>query len=266
MLRYEIFHDVLGQAITDWRRRSEAFRQEEAIRREQEEQRRKELQEAEARRQRERSSYLKIGLLVLSAVIVLLLVAVGFAWQQRRAAVEESKKTRFALEQAQQAAREAEAAARAAIEARSAQASRVEPSAAPVGSRLREAFLGGDTNKAVAAARELALLNETARFRSERVSQNYGIEQGQVYEFSIQPLPDSFPGGLRSLAAVTFKMNHPTFRNQVLIGDPKRNFRASYIGWGCLTRVPVLLEYADPRRPPELAVFDMCENLATVSR
>ncbi|MPZ75813.1 MAG: hypothetical protein GEU77_04760 [Deltaproteobacteria bacterium] len=280
IIRYEIFHDVLGPAITDWRRRSEAVKQQEAIRREQEERSRKELEDAEARRQRDRSRYQKLGLIFLSTALLILLFVSWFAWQQRLAALDESeraqnamaqaqdesRKARFALAQAQQAAREAEAAARAAIEARSAQARRVEPSGAAMGSRLREAFLSGDTDKAVATARDLGLLNETARFRAQRVSQNYGIEQGQIYEFSMQPLPDSFAGGLRSLAAVTFKMNHPTFRNQVLTGDPKRNFRTSYIGWGCLTRVPVLLEYADPRRAPELAVFDMCDNLETVSR
>jgi hypothetical protein len=280
IIRYEIFHDVLGPAITDWRRRSEAVKQQDAIRREQEERSRKELEDAEARRQRDRSRYQKLGLIFLSTALLILLFVSWFAWQQRLAALDESeraqnamaqaqdesRKARFALAQAQQAAREAEAAARAAIEARSAQARRVEPSGAALGSRLREAFLSGDTDKAVATARELGLLNETARFRAQRVSQNYGIEQGQVYEYSMQPLPDSFASGLRSLAAVTFKMNHPTFRNQVLTGDPKRNFRASYIGWGCLTRVPVLLEYADPRRAPELAVFDMCDNLETVSR
>jgi hypothetical protein len=34
-------------------------------------------------------------------------------------------------------------------------------------------------------------------------------------------------------------------------------------GWGCLTTVPVFLEYAEPRRPPEVALFEMCDKLDT---
>lgn len=264
--RYEIFHDVLGQAITDWRRRHEAAREQEAIRQEQEARRLEELKAAEAKRQRQRSRYLKIGVTVLSIGVLVLVGVSWFAWQQRKEALLALEEAKFARAQAEDAARAAQATAQAAIEARSVQAKRAEPSRAAEGTRLRDAFLGGDTAAVEETAHRLGLLNEQVRFRSQRVPKNLKIEQGDVYEFSMWPVADSVPGGLQGLAAVTFKMNHPTFRNKVLVGDPKQGFRASYIGWGCLGSVPVLLEYADPRKPPEVALFAMCDHLETVSR
>jgi hypothetical protein len=49
--RYEVFRDVLGAAILDWRRRQELVRQQKALLREHETQRREKLREIEARRQ-----------------------------------------------------------------------------------------------------------------------------------------------------------------------------------------------------------------------
>jgi hypothetical protein len=257
--RYEIFHDVLGQAITDWRRRHEVAREQEAIRREQEQRRLEEVKAAEAKRQHERSRYLQIGLGVLSVGVTILLALSWIAWQQAREA-------RYALALAEQAAREANSTAQAGIEARSAQASVVHPTRAAASTELREAFLTGDTDGVEQVARRLRLLNQEVRFQGQRVPLDYRIAQGQVYEFSMWPIPDSVPGGLRSLAVVTFKMNHPTFKVRLLVGDRDRGFRVGYIGWGCLGTVPVLLEYVDPSRSPEVALFEMCANLETVSR
>jgi hypothetical protein len=277
-VRYEIFHDVLGPAITDWRRRREAVKTQSAIRQEQEERRREELRLAEERRRRERSRYLKVGLVVLSIGVVALSIVSWVAWTKSQEAAERTEQARLALDQArreslelrlamqqlQQASKAAEAGARAAIGA--ARTSRGEPPGRSAASELREAFLGGDTGDIRDTARRLGLLNEQIRFRARRVPQDYRIEQGQIYEYSMEPVADSVPGGLRRLLVVTFKMNHPTFRTKLLVGDPQKGFRATYIGWGCLTAVPVLLEYADPSQPPQVAIFDMCDNTETVGR
>ncbi len=132
---------------------------------------------------------------------------------------------------------------------------------------LREAFLSGDTDAAEATARRLNLLNETVEFRAERVPQNYSVAQGQIYAFTMWPVPGSVPGGLRTLSAVTYKMNHPTFiKSKLLVGDPTQAFHATYYGWGSLSRVPVLLEYADATRPPELVMFAMADSVVEVTR
>jgi hypothetical protein len=266
MTRYEIFHDVLGQAITDWRRRHEAGREQEAIRREEETRRLEELKAAEVTRQRQRSRYMKIGVTVLSIGVLVLAVVSWYAWRQSVYAMRALQQEQYARAQAEEATRAAQAAAQAAIEARALQARRVQPSRAALGTGLREAFLDGDTVAVEETARRLGLLNEQVRFRSQRVPRHYKIEQGDVYEFTMRPVAESVPGGLQSLAAVTFKMNHPTFRNKVLVGDPKQGFRAGYTGWGCLGTVPVLLEYVDPGKPPEVALFPMCDRLETLGR
>jgi hypothetical protein len=41
-----------------------------------------------------------------------------------------------------------------------------------------------------------------------------------------------------------------------------RGFRASYIGWGCLTRIVAVIEYKDPARPASATEFDMCASLS----
>ena len=53
--------------------------------------------------------------------------------------------------------------------------------------------------------------------------------------------------------------DHPTFKNSILAAGPDRAFKASYDGWGCLDRVIAVVEYRDPDRQAEAALFNMCE-------
>lgn len=86
--RYEIFHDVLAQAILNWRRRVVARQEEETIRREEQERRAEEQQEAERRRERDRSRVMRRALISLSIVFVIIVGLLGFAlWQMRRASI-----------------------------------------------------------------------------------------------------------------------------------------------------------------------------------
>ena len=265
-VRYEIFHDVLGPAITDWRRRHEALKEQDAIRRQEEQQRFAELEAADERRKRDRARYLKFGLVSLSLAIVVLCGALFVAVSQYRLANRRAEEASASEKEARAALERAEAASRSAIEARGKISSLAEtPAASARGEELRQAFLQADTAVVEETARRLGLLNEQARYRAQRVEQGPRGEQGQSYEFSLEPVASSIPGGLAALAAVTFKMDHATFRNKLLGGDRNRGFRASYFGWGCLAKVAVLLEYADPRRSPELGMFPMCASLETAA-
>ena len=88
-LRYEIFHDVLAQAILDWRRRFDVQRQEERIRQEEQERRAEEQEEAEKRREKERSRLMRRAIMIMSVLMVLMLLALVMAfWQSRRAKKE----------------------------------------------------------------------------------------------------------------------------------------------------------------------------------
>ena len=65
---------------------------------------------------------------------------------------------------------------------------------------------------------------------------------------------------------VTYRLDHPTFKNALLTTGPDRDFTASYDGWGCLPQVIVLIEYVNPEQSPEIAEFDMCAALGCGQR
>lgn len=280
---------MLGQAIADWRQRHEAIQGQEAIRREEEERRRAELQAAEERREKERSRFLKIGASVLAVCVVVLLGALGVAWQQRDKAVtaraqaeEESGKALRALKKAEAetqlaqlaihdpnlAAQQVDAKAQAAILARERKAEVHPGSTGPSpGAELRQAFLTEGVQPIEDTAVRLGLLNDRIRFRAQRfLLEGYSTEQRAIYQYSLWPVSESVPGGLKTLAAVTYKMNHPSFKNKFLTGDPSLDFLAYYVGWGSMNWVPVLIEYTDLSRPPEVAIFAMTENVETGTR
>jgi tetratricopeptide (TPR) repeat protein len=90
--RYEIFHDVLAQAILNWRRRFVAAQQEEKIRREEQERRAEEQQEAERNRERESSRRIKMALIVLSIAFVVIVSSLGFGyWQMTKASKKQQE-------------------------------------------------------------------------------------------------------------------------------------------------------------------------------
>ncbi|HXD33668.1 MAG TPA: tetratricopeptide repeat protein [Pyrinomonadaceae bacterium] len=92
LMRYEIFHDVLAQAILNWRRRYVATQQEEKIRREEQARREAEQEEAQRRSELERSRRLRktiSGLLVALSIMGALL---GFALWEWHQATRQSKR------------------------------------------------------------------------------------------------------------------------------------------------------------------------------
>lgn len=86
LMRYEIFHDVLAQAILNWRRRYVAGQQEEKIRREEQARREAEQREEEQRRGLERSRRMRTAIISLSVVLVLMAGVLTFAIIQTRRA------------------------------------------------------------------------------------------------------------------------------------------------------------------------------------
>jgi hypothetical protein len=91
-------------------------------------------------------------------------------------------------------------------------------------------------------------------------------QQFPVYRFSLFPEENSVPGGLESLVAVTFRMDHASFDSVLLTAGIERRFTAYYDGWGCLSNVIALIEYVDPDKTPEIARLDMCEILRNGAR
>jgi tetratricopeptide (TPR) repeat protein len=84
---YEIFHDVLAQAILNWRRRYVACQQEEKIRREEQERIKKDQAEAERRFELERAGRLRKVVIGLSIMLLVMIGLVVWAYRERVKAI-----------------------------------------------------------------------------------------------------------------------------------------------------------------------------------
>ncbi len=93
-LRYEIFHDVLGASILDWRRRYTEQQTQERIKREEQERLKKEQAEAERQRERMESLRLRKQVSGLSLLLIIAIAATGVAIYQWRAARRANKESR----------------------------------------------------------------------------------------------------------------------------------------------------------------------------
>jgi hypothetical protein len=125
---------------------------------------------------------------------------------------------------------------------------------------IRQAALSGDK---VSLARLLSSLdqNTTIRFTARATDLGYkNPSNQQVYKFDLYPEPGT--AGKDAVAFVTYLADHPTFQNTLMTAGADRDFRASYIGWGCLNRIVALVEYKDPTRSPTVAEFNMCNALS----
>jgi len=86
LTRYEIFHDVLAQAILAWRRRYVAGQQEEKIRREEQERVKKDQAETERRLELERAGRLRKVVIGLSVMLLIIVALSAFLWKQTKKA------------------------------------------------------------------------------------------------------------------------------------------------------------------------------------
>jgi hypothetical protein len=254
--RIELTHDLLTQAVREHRdgRRAEDERAALAQRAEQqrriaeeEARRREEKLEADrgAERQRRLEAEARAGTWFkrlaasLAVMVVFAGAAAGIAVSQgRRAAVS----ARLAGERLEEATKANELARQ--------RLDRIVESL-----RLRQAVLSGETIPS-------GYINTDIRFRATAKEYPYRSRTGlPTYGFAMSPVPESVPGGLGSLAFVTYRMAHHTFPNSLIATGPDRNFTASYDGVGCLSRVVAVIEYADPDKAPAVASFDMCKEL-----
>lgn len=123
----------------------------------------------------------------------------------------------------------------------------------------QDALSGGDPSRLTWALKESPT---DVLFQVTATSLGYKNPAGQVmYAFEMYPQPATVRTGLSSIALVTYKLNHPSFKNTMLAGEPDGEFRASYHGWGALDRVIAVIEYNDPDRKVEVTTFNMLEIL-----
>ena len=236
--RYEIFHDVLSQAVLSWQREFVEAQAQERIRREEQERGEQKEREMRARRMRQ-------ALIAMAVILAVMATLVYFAFQQRQEAV-------YALQRADE---ERAKVAKAEMLAQQ-RLGRIKD-----GILLKQAALSGDLNK-IRAELDPSLFQTPIVFRATQKSLNYTDALGRpIYRFELFPDMSSIPDGPGSIALITYKMDHPTFKNTLLATGPEREFRASYDGWGCLTRVIAVIEYTDPDRAPTITTFNMCENI-----
>ena len=89
--------------------------------------------------------------------------------------------------------------------------------------------------------------NDKIQFGAKATDLHYRNRDGEeVYQFELYPRQETLPSGKDAVAFITYLANHPSFQNNLLTAGQNREFRATYQGWGCLTRIVALTEYADP--------------------
>jgi hypothetical protein len=101
--------------------------------------------------------------------------------------------------------------------------------------------------------------NQVYQLKATAVATGRLLSQGRPeYRFSM--FINSPPETLASIQRVTYQMKHETFRQQDYVSeDASRQFSTGYVGWGCLTDVPVvvLLKSGESQQ----FAFNMCRSL-----
>ena len=243
--RVEILHDVLAPAVRDWRRRYVERQVQEKIRQEEQERHEHELARIERERAMESARRMRKAVFALVGIIVVILALMFFALVQQREALRQREEALSAQREAKLAKDLAQQRLDRIVE----------------GIRLKEAVLSGDQAR-IQAALDSSQRNRSIVFTASAKPYSYKNPSGQqVYKFTLSVDANSVPEGLKSIAFITYRMDHPTFQNTLLATGPDRKFTASYDGWGCLSNVTAVIEYLDPDKLPEIAAFDMCKAL-----
>lgn len=228
--RYEIFHDVLAPAILDWRRRYVEEQERERIRLEEQKRREQEQAETERKRELERARRLRWVVGGLSIIVIVMFASLIFATKQRILAQHRLNRILDSI-------------------------------------KLKQAALSGNQGE-IDAVLNSSLRNNQIVFRAsakprfdDQGRPIYNRQGKLVYDFELYPDKNSIPEGEKTIAYITYKLDHPTFRNSLLLTGPDINFRASYNGWGCLRQVIAVIEYVNPDKTPAIASFNMCKAL-----
>ena len=192
----------------------------------------------------------------LIVLVPALLAGLGWALYNRNEAIAQAAWAQKARAEALDSAAQAIDAKRRAEEARDKSVQLLERLTNT--NQLKQAFLTGD----VATIQRLAEStppDPTLRFGSAQRAMGWRTPAGQaVYRFDLFPRPESLDLALRTVSQISYYMNHPTFNEKLLSAGKGSGFKVSYTGWGCLSRVYVLIEYSDPDRPPRLTTYDQC--------
>ena len=220
-----------------------------------------EQQAAELRAQTERASARRTRNAAIAFLLLAILAVTAAIWAFLSWRLADREKMR-----AETARVNAENAGKRAIEARAQvemERKRAENALALIRSSLliRQAALSGDKTGLNNLLGTLPY-NATIRFAARATDLNYTNRSGkEVYNFELYPEADTLPAGHDEVAFVTYLANHPTFQNNLMTAGPNREFRTSWVGWGCLTRIVAFVEYKDPTKPPTVSQFDMCKSL-----
>jgi hypothetical protein len=266
--RIELTHDVLTRAVRDHRDQRRGIEEREAVAARAEEERRalaevarRREAEIEAQRRLEREQRLEAEaragrrfkrLAAALAVVLALAIAFAVLASMQRAAAD---RARAAALQARAAADEARAVTASAEKLAVERLTRITD-----GIRMKQAVLTGD-RESIRQFLDTARTSSQLKFTARATPRGYRDGAGRpVYRFQLMPDVTS-PDALTGVATVTYRMDHPTFRNALLTTGPERRFQAEYDGWGCLVSVMVLVEYLDPDRSPGLTEFNMCASL-----
>ncbi len=255
MQRLELTHDILTEVIADsrdLRRRIEAAEKRGNEIAEKERLRRLEERAMSARRFRWLS-------LALTFLFVLAVFAFYRAWEQNLRAVRARE---YAVVQQQEAEKQRKIAENErdkvgdAIKIANQRFKRIVDSI-----ELRQAVLSND-KAAIEKAYQTLPLETAIQFKATAEEYPYKSVGGlPTYKYQIFPDVDSIPGGLKSVALITYIMDHPTFLNRFISTGPDSRFTATYDGVGCLPIVTAVIEYADINKPHAISQIKMCSNL-----
>ncbi len=271
--RIELTHDVLTRVIAD-SRKERRERENERTREAALEKYQIKIREQErVQRLEDRAKSARRLLLLLIAAVVMCIMAVSMgtlAFFQRNLAMDQNLKAKRsanmaeiakgeAVKQQILAKKEADNAVKARAEAeeqRDLAGRRLER--ITDGIALRQAVLSGNID----TTRWSKYIHSEITFLAKATPMGFKTGSGKdVYKFEVFPDVTSVPGGFDAIAFITYRMDHPTFRNTLLTTGPDRRFRASYDGWGCLNQVYALVEYDDVEKDPSLVDFNMCRLL-----
>ncbi|MEO5897050.1 MAG: hypothetical protein ABIS06_15270 [Vicinamibacterales bacterium] len=222
--------------------------------------------ELEIRTQREREARLRaeVGELrsrkrLLSAVLVLvpaLIAGLGWALYNRTDALQQARIARVEADRATQQQRYADEQRQDAVRERERAQSLLER--LTNSNRLKQAFLSGDV-ATIQAIASTTPEDAALRFQTNQTALGWKTAEGRpVYRYDMFPSPESLAGPLKSASQISYYMNHQTFNVKLLSAGSANGFTVSYNGWGCLSVVYVLIEFADPDTPPLLTHFDEC--------
>lgn len=101
---------------------------------------------------------------------------------------------------------------------------------------------------------------ENEVYELKATAQATGNSLGGKPEYRFEIYVKSPPQTLESIAGVSYRFDHPTFRRKLMTSDNAGDrFAVAYEGWGCLSRVGIAVALKDGTR--HAFDFDMCRSL-----